>query len=35
MQLVLAVVGLDQDLAGNRGSAVVLGDELERDVLGP
>src|SRR5918994_3953743 len=35
MQLVLAVVGLDQNLAWNRGRAVVLGDELERDVLGP
>src|SRR5215203_339935 len=35
MQLVLAVIGLDEDLAWNGGRAVVLGDELERDVLGP
>src|SRR5215203_2293543 len=34
-QLVLAVVGLDEDLAWNGGRAVVLGDELERDVFGP
>src|SRR5918994_1915228 len=35
MQFVLAVIGLDEDLAWNSGRAVVLGDELERDVLGP
>src|ERR687897_382089 len=35
MQFVLAVIGLDEDLAWNGGRAVVLGNELERDVLGP
>src|SRR5215217_4718005 len=33
-EFVLAVVGLDEDLAWYGGRAVVLGDELERDVLG-
>src|SRR5215204_7124677 len=35
IQFVLAVVGLDEDLARHGDRTVVLGDELERHILGP
>src|SRR5215204_950251 len=35
IQFIFAIIGLDEDLAWNGGRAIVLGDELERYVLGP